>query len=164
MYTGVKEKITLQEEYKYLNTNVLINTIIYVFKPHCAPKMSCLNKNNPNIPIVKEREWTIFKRKYFKCQDVQIWHSVCNFFLTFTSFLKLCLQTINEKALEISFDKKSHAWWVYTHGANDRRHKITISFSTVMDLWLLLDGYDYVLIKLRFYHAKTSLFWFWILM
>lgn len=51
-----KKKITLQEEYKYRNTNVLINTIINVFKPHCAPKMSCLNKNNPNIPIVKERE------------------------------------------------------------------------------------------------------------
>lgn len=70
--TGVKKKITLQEEYKYLNTNVLINIIIYVFKPHCAPKMSCLNKNNPNIPIVKERERTFFKRKYSKCQDVQI--------------------------------------------------------------------------------------------
>lgn len=54
--TGVKKKITLQEKYKHLNTNVLINTIIYVFKPHCAPKMSCLNKNNPNIPLVKERE------------------------------------------------------------------------------------------------------------
>lgn len=51
-----KKKITLQEEYKHLNTNVLIHTIIYVFKPHCAPKMACLNKNNPNIPIVKERE------------------------------------------------------------------------------------------------------------
>lgn len=50
------KKITLQEEYKDLNANVFINTIIYVFKPHCAPKVSCLNKKNPNIPIVKERE------------------------------------------------------------------------------------------------------------
>lgn len=30
VYTGVKQKSTLQEEYKYLNTNVFINTIIYV--------------------------------------------------------------------------------------------------------------------------------------
>lgn len=51
-----KKKITLQQEYKYLNTNVIINTIIYVIRPHCAPKMACLNKNNPNIPIVKVRE------------------------------------------------------------------------------------------------------------
>lgn len=53
------------------------------FKPHCAPKLACLNKNNPKIPIVKEREWTNFKRKYFECQDVQIQQStcMCNLFL-----------------------------------------------------------------------------------
>lgn len=44
-----------------------LNTIIYVFKPHCAPKMACLNKNNPNIPIVKENEQFLKEN----CQDVQ---------------------------------------------------------------------------------------------
>lgn len=59
---GVKKKIILWEEYKYLNINVFINIIIYVFKLYCVLKMLCLNKNNLNILIVKEREWIFFKR------------------------------------------------------------------------------------------------------
>lgn len=151
------------------------------FKPHCAPKLACLNKNNPKIPIVKEREWTNFKRKYFECQDVQIQQStctcMCNFFFT-----KLCLQTRKKsvwnklsrvEALFFFYKRpysvwcllwqEIYAWWVYAHGANDRGHKITISFSTIMVLLLLFDSFWYVLIKLLFYHTKTSLFWFWIL-
>lgn len=42
----------------------------------------------------------------------------------------------------VLWQKKNHALWVYTHGANDQRHKITISFSTVIGLWLLLYGFD----------------------
>lgn len=149
------------------------------FKPHCAPKLACLNKNNPKIPIVKEREWTNFKRKYFECQDVQIQQStcICNLFLQSYAYRQ------EKKAFEISYHElkryfffykrpysvwcllreEIYAWWVYAHGANDRGHKITISFSTIMVLLLLFDSFWYVLIKLLFYHTKTSLFWFWLL-
>lgn len=73
--------------------------------------MVCLNKNNPNIPIVNDENEQFLKENILSVKTCKL-DILCAFIFT-----KLCLQTSKEKALETSYRELNRDYYKRPYSA-----------------------------------------------